>query len=119
MPLTPGLGAAVVRKEDLRLLTGRGCFSDDVNLQGQVYAAMVRSPHAHARTGTIDNAEGGGGAVAVVVAESVHAARDAAERVIVDYEPLPAVTVAAAAARSDAPRIWGGRGSQLRLAADI
>src|SRR3972149_5104866 len=57
MPLNSGIGAAVVRKEDLRLLTGRGCCTDGVNLQGQVYAAMVRSPHAHARIGTIDTAE--------------------------------------------------------------
>ena len=179
MPLNSGIGAAVVRKEDLRLLTGRGCFSDDVNLQGQVYAAMVRSPHAHARIGTIDTAEAMrvpgvlavftgddvltdglqpiphrpilpsppdislrnrdgseiplvphrllptdkarfvGEAVAMVVAESVHAARDAAERVIVDYEPLPAVTVAAAAARSDAPRIWEDRDSNVCIDADI
>ena len=37
------------RLEDARLLTGRGCYSDDFNLAGQVYAVVVRSPHAHAR----------------------------------------------------------------------
>jgi carbon-monoxide dehydrogenase large subunit len=35
--------------EDDRLLRGRGRFSDDFSLAGQVYAAMVRSPHPHAR----------------------------------------------------------------------
>ena len=44
-----GAGQPVRRKEDLRLLTGTGSFADDVDLPGQAYAAMVRSPHAHAR----------------------------------------------------------------------
>ena len=44
------------RREDFRLLTGKGCYSDDYNLPGQVYAVMVRSPHAHARIGAIDTA---------------------------------------------------------------
>jgi aerobic carbon-monoxide dehydrogenase large subunit len=43
------IGSDVRRKEDLRLVTGAGCFSDDVDLPGQAYAVMVRSPHAHAR----------------------------------------------------------------------
>src|SRR6476646_4748859 len=46
---TARIGDPVRRREDLRLITGRGCFSDDVNLPRQVYAAMVRSPYAHAR----------------------------------------------------------------------
>ncbi len=48
-PVANGIGASVVRKEDLRLITGRGRFSDDVSIDGQAYAVMVRSPHAHAR----------------------------------------------------------------------
>ena len=48
------IGSDVRRKEDLRLVTGAGCFSDDVNLPGQAYAAMVRSPHAHARIRSIE-----------------------------------------------------------------
>ncbi|HTC12296.1 MAG TPA: hypothetical protein VK726_26335, partial [Acetobacteraceae bacterium] len=44
-----GIGAAVRRREDLRLLTGNGRYSDDVTLSGQAYALMLRSPHAHAR----------------------------------------------------------------------
>ena len=43
-----GIGRSVRRREDLRLLTGNGRYSDDVNLPGQAYAVMVRSPHAHA-----------------------------------------------------------------------
>ena len=37
------------RKEDARLLTGKGLFSDDFSMEGQAHAAMVRSPHPHAR----------------------------------------------------------------------
>ena len=57
----PAIGRPFRRKEDRRLLTGRGRFSDDVNLPGQAYAAMARSPHAHARILNIDSA----GALAV------------------------------------------------------
>ena len=142
------------RKEDARLLTGRGSFSDDLNLPGQAYAVMVRSPHAHARIAGIaaaealalpgvlavltgadfakdglksiphrpfsvsppdvrlqnrdgseifiaphfplpaDKARFAGEALAMVVAESVQAAKDAAELVHVDYEPLRSTTEA-------------------------
>ena len=51
-----GFGKPVRRREDLRLLTGKGCYSDDFNLPGQAYACMVRSPHAHARLRHIDGA---------------------------------------------------------------
>ena len=47
MPQT--IGQPLRRKEDLRLVTGRGRYSDDVNLPGQAYAYVLRSPHAHAR----------------------------------------------------------------------
>src|SRR3974390_1987812 len=42
------IGQPLRRKEDLRLITGRGRFSDDFNRDGQVYAAIVRSPYPHA-----------------------------------------------------------------------
>jgi aerobic carbon-monoxide dehydrogenase large subunit len=48
------IGKPLPRKEDERLVTGKGRFSDDFNLDGQVYAAMVRSPHPHARIVAID-----------------------------------------------------------------
>src|SRR6202040_3042756 len=44
--------------------------------------------------------------VALVVAEILTAAQDAAERVSVDYEPLPAVTDASAAVGRGAPQLW-------------
>jgi aerobic carbon-monoxide dehydrogenase large subunit len=50
------IGKPLPRKEDERLVTGKGRFSDDFNLDGQVYAAMVRSPHPHARIVAIDTA---------------------------------------------------------------
>src|SRR5262245_20307071 len=49
-----GIGQPVRRKEDQRLITGAGRFGDDISLPGQAYAAMVRSPHAHARIVSID-----------------------------------------------------------------
>ena len=49
-----GIGAALARKEDLRLVTGRGCFSDDFRAPGQLHAFFLRSPHAHARINSID-----------------------------------------------------------------
>ncbi len=51
------IGQPLRRKEDQRLLTGRGRFTDDFSLDGQTYAAMVRSPHAHARIARIDTAK--------------------------------------------------------------
>jgi carbon-monoxide dehydrogenase large subunit len=48
------IGHPVRRKEDERLLTGKGRFSDDFNIDGQAYAAMVRSPYPHARIVRID-----------------------------------------------------------------
>jgi len=49
-----GIGKPVRRREDARLLTGAGRFADDVNLQGQAYAYLLRSPYAHARILNID-----------------------------------------------------------------
>ncbi|MDQ3559042.1 MAG: xanthine dehydrogenase family protein molybdopterin-binding subunit, partial [Pseudomonadota bacterium] len=49
-----GIGARVPRKEDKRFITGRGRYTDDMVVPGMAYAAFVRSPHAHARIGSID-----------------------------------------------------------------
>ena len=46
---TKYFGAAVRRVEDPRLLRGNGRFVDDLKLSGLLHAALVRSPHAHAR----------------------------------------------------------------------
>src|SRR5271154_5962700 len=48
------IGQPIRRKEDQRLLTGKGRFSDDFILPGQAYAAIVRSPHPHGRIIGID-----------------------------------------------------------------
>jgi len=47
------IGAAIRRKEDRRLLTGRGKYAADVRLPGMLHAAVLRSPHAHARLGAV------------------------------------------------------------------
>jgi len=49
-----GIGASVKRREDPRLLTGRGRYAEDWTAPGQLYAAFVRSPHAHADVAGID-----------------------------------------------------------------
>src|SRR5438132_1302995 len=52
---TPRLmGAEVKRKEDPRLVTGISSYVDDITIPGLHYVAFVRSPHAHAKVGTID-----------------------------------------------------------------
>ncbi|WP_428261356.1 xanthine dehydrogenase family protein molybdopterin-binding subunit [Haliangium sp.] len=52
-----GIGAPVKRKEDFRFITGQGRYVDDITLPGQLYAHIVRSPHAHARIVSIDAGE--------------------------------------------------------------
>ncbi len=49
-----GIGAAVRRKEDQRFITGRGNYTDDIGRQGELFAAFVRSPHAHAAIRKVD-----------------------------------------------------------------
>ncbi|MGE0622415.1 MAG: xanthine dehydrogenase family protein molybdopterin-binding subunit [Pseudomonadales bacterium] len=49
-----GIGASVLRKEDLRFITGNGRYTDDLNQPGQSYAVFLRSPHARARITGID-----------------------------------------------------------------
>ena len=153
-----GVGQPVRRFEDVRLVTGRGRFQDDMRLPGQAYAVFLRSPHAHARILSIDtqaasaapgvlavytgddyNADGlsmpkammprkkadgspmfapqrpalvvdrvryVGDPVAMVTAETLMQAKDAAELVAIEYEALPSVTSTAEAALPDSPRVW-------------
>ena len=156
-----GLGASVKRKEDIRFITGKGHYVDDINRPGQAYAYFVRSPHAHA---TIDKIErrtrssrrawsrcytgadavadkiGGlicgwnvtskdgspmkvgafpalaqgkalyvGDPVAVVIADTYAEARDAAEKIVVDYGVLPPVVDPAKAAKPAARRSMTSR----------
>jgi carbon-monoxide dehydrogenase large subunit len=44
----PGIGSSPRRREDQRLVTGAGTFGDDFTLPRQTFAALTRSPHAHA-----------------------------------------------------------------------
>ncbi|MCX8100605.1 MAG: xanthine dehydrogenase family protein molybdopterin-binding subunit [Geminicoccaceae bacterium] len=149
-----GIGQPVRRVEDQRLVTGRGRYTDDVNLPGQLYGFVVRSPHAHAKIRRLDtskaaaapgvravltaadigdasipcfvpitNRDGSrapmpphpvlcrdkvryvGDKVAFVVAESRAQARDAAELVEIDWEPLEAVVDTAAALGAKVPPV--------------
>ncbi len=49
-----GIGEPVLRKEDRRLITGQGRFTDDNRVDGALHLVMVRSPHAHARIRSIN-----------------------------------------------------------------
>jgi carbon-monoxide dehydrogenase large subunit len=49
-----GIGQAITRREDQRLLLGTAQFVDDMALPGETFVIFVRSPHAHARIVSID-----------------------------------------------------------------
>ncbi|MES2713181.1 MAG: xanthine dehydrogenase family protein molybdopterin-binding subunit [Pseudomonadota bacterium] len=68
-----GIGQPVRRKEDKRLLTGGGTYTDDINLPGQAHAAILRSPHAHARILSIDTSAAAAmpGVVAVLTGQDI------------------------------------------------
>jgi len=51
---TKVFGSGIRRREDPRLITGTATYTDDLSLPDMVHAAMVRSPHAHARIKKID-----------------------------------------------------------------
>ena len=50
-------GSGIRRREDPRLITGSATYTDDITLPGMVYAAMLRSPHAHAKIVDIDTSK--------------------------------------------------------------
>jgi len=54
MPKDGGIGAATIRREDVRFLTGRGKYTDDIAVQGQTYAAFARSDVANGKIKSID-----------------------------------------------------------------
>jgi carbon-monoxide dehydrogenase large subunit len=54
MSTTPFFGSSIKRREDPRLITGRGNYVDDVKVPFTTHAAFVRSPHAHAKINAID-----------------------------------------------------------------
>jgi aerobic carbon-monoxide dehydrogenase large subunit len=165
----PFVGRSLPRREDRRLLTGRGQFVADLDLPHMLHAAFVRSRLAHARIRSVDVSRAAGTpgvalvmsgadlarllppvpdtqvslprkwmnqirhnfinpqqpllahdkvrhvgeAVAVVLAESRHAAEDAALLVTLDLEPLPAVVDPEAALAEGAPIIHDRFASNL------
>ncbi len=52
-----GVGASVKRKEDQRFITGKGQYTDDINLKDQTIGVFLRSPHAHATIKSINTAK--------------------------------------------------------------
>jgi aerobic carbon-monoxide dehydrogenase large subunit len=57
MAVTRMFGASVKRREDPRLITGQGMYTDDFKLPGMVQMAVLRSPYAHARIKRIDTSK--------------------------------------------------------------
>ncbi|TCO73084.1 xanthine dehydrogenase family protein molybdopterin-binding subunit [Rhodovulum euryhalinum] len=57
MPKDHGIGASSKRREDVRFLTGRGRYTDDINLPGQAHACFVRSQVAHGRLNGVNTAD--------------------------------------------------------------
>jgi carbon-monoxide dehydrogenase large subunit len=148
------IGQSIPRKEDIRFITGKGRYTDDINLRGQAYGYFVRSPYAratvksinssaaensagvigvltgaqiaedglgtlpcgwmiHSRDGSemkqpphpimaVDQVNYAGEPVALVVADSYRAAKDAAELVDVEFDEQDAVVDPATAQEGDA-----------------
>jgi carbon-monoxide dehydrogenase large subunit len=79
---TNGIGAPVRRTEDVRLVTGRGLYTADVFPDGLTYAAVIRSPHAHADIGAIV-------ASAAMAIDGVHAVLTGADAAADGLKPIP------------------------------
>ena len=71
-----GVGQSATRLEDQRLLTGHGTYTSDINLDGQAYGVVVRSPYAHARFSSVDPsaAKASPDVLAVYTADDIKAA---------------------------------------------
>jgi aerobic carbon-monoxide dehydrogenase large subunit len=69
------IGDEPKRREDLRFLTGRGSYLDDLTFDGLAHAVVLRSPHAHAGVECIDShaARAMPGVLAVLTAEDARA----------------------------------------------
>ena len=67
------VGKALPRKEEARLLRGRGRFADDIKLREMLYLSFVRSPYAHAKIVSVDGAaaENLPGVVCVVTGQEI------------------------------------------------
>ena len=83
-----GIGKSVPRREDARLLTGRGRYADDFSVPGQAHACVVRSPYAHAKIVSIGVADANGvpGVLAVLI--GTDAANDGLRPI--PHSPVPA-----------------------------
>ena len=81
------IGQPLPRHEDARLTTGTGRFTDDASFPGQTYAAMVRSPHTHARIVSIDKSR----ALALPGVLSVFTGEDCAADKLgpIGHDPVP------------------------------
>jgi len=55
--ITGLIGASPKRVEDPPLITGKGCYTDDINLPGMLYLAFQRSPYPHAKIVAIDTSQ--------------------------------------------------------------
>jgi carbon-monoxide dehydrogenase large subunit len=155
MGVTRLVGARIQRREDPRLITGRGRYIDDMTVPGLLYMAIVRSPYAHALVNQIDVDEARGipgvaalltrtdfekvihsnlmvtgtdslavnppqfpiagkevvfqgEPVAVAIADTIYGAHDAANAVVTDYEPLPAVVDMSGALDPDGAKVHQG-----------
>ncbi|MDR3101027.1 MAG: xanthine dehydrogenase family protein molybdopterin-binding subunit, partial [Paraburkholderia sp.] len=170
------IGQPLPRVEDRRFVTGNGQYTDDLRLDGQLHAAFLRSPHAHAALRSVDVSSASeapgviavlvgqdylddgylgvdhvpnpidavdatkkafltsltgqifnqlhiplpidrvryvGEPIAMVIAETPLAARNATEMIEVDYEELDAVVNAADAMQDGAPQLWDGAADNL------
>jgi CO/xanthine dehydrogenase Mo-binding subunit len=121
------IGVSVPREDGREKVHGQARYADDLHPPGLLYAAVLRSPHAHARIRSLEFSQAAelpgvrgvfsgsdfprligiylgdksvlamekvrhyGEGVAAVVADSEAIAREALERIKVDYEPLPVI----------------------------
>jgi aerobic carbon-monoxide dehydrogenase large subunit len=149
------VGRRLRRKEDPRMITGRGGYIEDYTMAGLLHVAIVRSPEAHARITSIDTSEAAsrigvlavftgedlasdfaapmamvwsppgvdihnpqmwplargevkhvGEPVAAIVGTDRYSVVDAAEQVIVEYEPMPVVIDPEKALEEGSPLVW-------------
>src|SRR5579875_3774537 len=103
------IGKAVPQIDSELKVTGTASYAFDIELPGMLFAKLVTSDRPHARILSIDTSEAekvkGVVCVAAVVAESLSAAEEAAAKVRVEYEDLPAVLDVKEALKPDAPII--------------
>ncbi len=166
MTMKFGFGQPLTRKEDDPLLRGAGRYIADVSPTKPLQAAVIRSPHAHARfrigdlarvrtmpgvrlvltaadistlgplptPGVLpdvdikipdypilakDVVRHVGDAVAFVVADSLDAAKDAAEAIEIEWQQLPHVIGAVAALKPGAPKVWADRADNLSFETEV